>query len=510
MGFLNMISLVGIFGLCAIAWLLSENRQPKYFPWRVVVAGLLFQFFFAALVFLSSGMRQVLSAIAGLLNVVFAAADAGARLVFGRTLVPPPGQESFFLIPLIPGTENCVADSVGQIVPGFCGVRFGYIFAFRALPAIVFLAGLIALLYRFGVIQWLVRVFSRLFYNVFGLSGAESLSGIANILVGIEALIVVKPYLAKMTRSELCATLACCFGTASSATLPSYISILRPVFPDVVTHLIAASIMAIPACFLLSKILVPELEMPLTRWDTPYDKDWHTGLSERAFSEQVLSDRFLSDQSLAKRESVDEPNPLQEVSPRLTPMEAAISGALVGVKVAISIVGVLILVLGLVYLLYEFIAWLATLPDPVGGWFKVITLPNILGILSLPFTVLTGVSLNWTELWQSSLLIGRRLFETAILPYQSLVAGSSGIGTRILGDRAILLLTYALAGFAHLAYWGIVVGGAIALAPSRSRDIIQLSWKALLAGILATYMIACFIGFFDGLFGMSTGEILGR
>lgn len=505
MGFLNMISLIGIFGLCAIAWLLSETRQPKHFPWRVVVTGLLFQFVFTALVFLSSGLRQVLSTIAGLLNVLFAAADAGARFIFGRTLVPPPGQESFFLIPLIPGTENCVADSVGQIVPGFCGIRFGYIFAFRALPAIVFLAGLIALLYRFGIIQWLVRIFSRLFYKFFGLSGAESLSGVANILVGVEALIVVKPYLAKMTRSELCATLACCFGTASSATLPSYVSILRPIFPDVLTHLIAASILAIPACFLLSKILVPELDMPLTRWDTPYDKDWHTGLSERAFSEPIGSDQFLAERAL-----VDEPNPPQEVSPRLTPMEAAVSGALVGVKVAIGIVGVLILALGLVYLLYEFISWLATLPDPVGGWFKVITVPNILGILSLPFTVLTGISLNWTELWQSSLLIGRRLFETGILPYQSLVAGSSGIGTRIIGDRAILLLTYALAGFSHFAYWGIVVGGAIALVPSRRRDIIQLSWRALLAGILATYMIACFVGFFDGFFGMSTGAILGR
>ncbi|PSB08127.1 nucleoside:proton symporter [filamentous cyanobacterium CCP2] len=493
MGFLNLISLVGIFGLCAIAWLFSENRDPKYFPWRVVIVGLLVQFGIGALVFLVPVAWGVLQSLSGLLGVVFEAADAGARFIFGRLFVPFSGQDSFFLVPLVPGAESCASDSIGQVVPGFCGIRVGYIFAFRALPAVVFLAGLIALFYRMGVIQLIANLFARMSYSLMRLSGVEILGGLANLFVGVEAAIVVKPYLKKMTRSELCSILACCFGTASSATLASYVSILRPIFPNVLPHLVAATMMGVPACFLLSKILVPETEVPLTSWAISPDRAMKSGISERAFIDENL-EQPLEDQP----------------TERLSPTESAILGAVEGVKIAISIVGVLILVLGVVYLLYELLNWLTTLPEPIGNWFQVISLPNILGILSLPFTVMTGISLNWGELWQSSVLIGRRLLETAILPYQSIVSGVSGVGNRWIGDRALLILTYALSGFAHFAYWGIVVGAAIALVPSRRREVIGLSWKAFLAGILATYMVACIAGFFEGIFGADTIAILGR
>jgi CNT family concentrative nucleoside transporter len=494
MGFLNLISLVGIFGLCAIAWLFSENRAPKYFPWRVVIVGLLLQFGVGAFVFLLPGAREVLQSLSGLLGVIFEAADAGARFIFGRLFVPFSGQDSFFLVPLVPGAESCASDSIGQIVPGFCGIRIGYIFAFRALPAVVFLTGLIALLYRLGVVQFIANLIARVSYSLFRLSGAEVLGGIANLFVGIEAAIVVKPYLAKMTRSELCAILACCFGTASSAVLASYVSILRPIFPSVLSHLVAATVMGVPACFLLAKIIVPETEAPQTWWVVSSEQAVKAGVSERAFTDESFT-------HTSKAEAATE---------RLSPTEAAISGAIEGVKIVISIVGVLILVLGLVYLVYEFLDWLTTLPAPIGNWFQIISLPNILGVLSLPFTVMTGISLNWGELWQSSVLIGRRLVETAILPYQSIVSGVSGVGTRWISDRALLILTYALSGFAHFAYWGIVAGAAIALIPSRRREVIGLCWKAFLAGVLATYMVACVAGFFEGFWGTDTIAILGR
>jgi CNT family concentrative nucleoside transporter len=171
---------------------------------------------------------------------------------------------------------------------------------------------------------------------------------------------------------------------------------------------------------------------------------------------------------------------------------------------AVSIAAVLILILGLVYLFNQVFIWLATLPSPIGDVFKVVTLANILGFLFLPFTFLTGVSLDWNELWLSSVIIGRRLLETAIPPYQALAAAAAD-GS--LSDRAVLIVSYALSGFAHLASVGIFVGGTIALIPSRRKDISELGWKALFVGTLATLMIAAVSGVY---FVPGNASILGE
>ncbi|MBD2080790.1 nucleoside transporter C-terminal domain-containing protein [Leptolyngbya sp. FACHB-17] len=442
MSVLNLVSLAGIFGLCAIAWLFSEDRTPKLFPWRVVLSGILLQLVLGAMVFVVPGTREALQIFSNLLDGVFLAADAGARFVFGRNIVPVLGQPS--------------------------DVNLGYIFAFRALPTVIFFSGLMALLQNLGVIQVITNVFAKAFYAVMRLSGAEALSGAANIFVGIEAAIVVKPYLPKMTRSELCAILSCCFGTAASSTLAIYVSFLRPVFPNILGHLVSASIIAIPACFVLSKILVPETEKPLTMGGIPKEEEY-----------------------LAEDGGI-----VQAKEERVSPLDTAILGALDGVKMAVSIAAVLILILGLVSLINQIFGGLATLPAPIGDIFKVVTLANITGVLFLPFTFLTGVSLDWNELWESSVIIGRRLLETAIPPYQALAAAAARPENPI-SDRAVLIISYALSGFAHLASVGIFVGGTIALIPSRRKDISELGWKALFVGTLATMMIACVAGVFD-------------
>lgn len=486
MGLLNLISLLGIVGLCAIAWLFSENRSPKYFPWRVVIAGILLQLILGFLVFYFPLTRSILQAFSGLLNVVFDAADAGARFVFGRNIVPIPGQEPLLLSPLTGGATACPPTSAGQVAPGFCGIQLGYIFAFRALPAVIFFSGLISLLYNLGIMQAITNFFAKVFYRTMRLSGAESLSGAANIFVGIEAAIAVKPFLASMTRSELCAILACCFGTAASSTLAIYVSFLKPVFPNILGHLVSASIMAIPACFLLSKILVPETTIPVTADGIPDEAALlASGVDSK---DDAVRDADYEDDT--PRDAV-----VGEPIHRMSPMDAAIVGALDGVKMAVSIAAVLILILGLVYLINQLFGWLATLPGGVGDVFKVVTLQNILGALFLPLTVLTGVSLEWNELWESSVIIGRRLFETAIPPYQALAAAAARPDNP-LSDRAVLINSYALSGFAHLASVGIFVGGTSALIPSRRRDISALGWKALFIGTLATLMIACVAGVF--------------
>jgi CNT family concentrative nucleoside transporter len=451
MSYLNILSFIGIFILCGIAWICSENRSPRYFPWRVVMMGILLQLVLGALVFALPGTRDILNGFSQVLDSLFIAADFGARFIFGRNIVPLPDQPP--------------------------EVNLGYIFAFRALPTVVFFSGLMALLYSLGVIQVITNLFAKIFYSTMRLSGAEALSGAANIFVGIEAAIVVRPFITKMTRSELCAILACCFGTAASSTLAIYVSFLRPVFPNILGHLVSASVMAIPACFVLSKILIPETELPLTAEGIP---------DERAMANLQGTDE---DQSATVGGE-----PLE----RTSPMDAAIVGALDGVKMAVAIAAVLIVILGLVSLINQFFGFLSNLPDPIGAVFQVITLQNMLGALFLPLTVLTGVSLDWNELWQSSVIIGRRLFETAIPPYQALAAA---VQAGELDNRALLIVSYALSGFAHIPSVGIFVGGTTALAPSRRKEIAELGWKALFVGTLATLMIACIAGVFD------TGDI---
>jgi CNT family concentrative nucleoside transporter len=455
MSIYNFISFLGIFGLCAIAWIFSENRQFKYIPWRVIIWGIGLQLVLGFLVFLFPPTRTALEWFTSLLDGVFTAADTGARFVFGRNIVPIPGQDP--------------------------PVNLGYIFAFRALPTVIFFSGLMALLYNIGVIQIITEVFAKIFYLTMRLSGAEALSGAANIFVGIEAAIVVKPYLPKMTRSELCAILSCCFGTAASSTLAIYVSFLKPVFPNILGHLVSASIIAIPACFVISKILVPETGTPLTMGGIPKEEPKPKG---REFVGEEISE---NDGDMRKQETVGG-EPIERVSP----LDAAIVGALDGVKMAVAIAAVLILILGLVSLINQFFGWLAVLPSPIGDFFKVVTLANIMGFLFYPLTLLTGVSFD--DSWAASVIIGRRLLETAIPPYQSLAEAA---GKGLVSDRTVLIVSYALSGFAHLASVGIFVGGTIALIPSRRKDISELGWKALFVGTLATMMIACIAGLFD-------------
>ncbi|NET48664.1 MAG: nucleoside:proton symporter, partial [Merismopedia sp. SIO2A8] len=227
-----------------------------------------------------------------------------------------------------------------------------------------------------------------------------------------------------------------------------------------------------PACFVLSKILVPETSVPLTAGGIPVE----------------------SDTVVAEDDDIPEENIAGEVISKQSPLDAAIAGALDGVKMSVGIAAVLILILGLVNLVNQLFGWLAGLDSPIGAFFQVVTLANISGLLFLPLTVLTGVSLDWPELWQSSVLIGRRLLETAIPSYQLL--GQLGQDGTI-SPRAILIVSYALSGFAHMASVGIFVGGTAALIPSRRRDISELGWKALFVGTLGTLMISCVAGVFD-------------
>lgn len=469
---LNIISLVGIFGLCFVAWLGSEDRRTV--PWKLIFVGIGLQLTIGALVFLVPPTRQLIVFLNDTVNAFIDAAEAGSRFLFGSVIVPNPAQS------VGPGAAGrWIARAIGTsyvAVPGdrLTGdnLNLGYFLAFRALPLVIFFSGLVGLLYRLGLIQPLIRWFAQIFRITMNLSGAEAMSGAANIFVGIESAITVKPFLADMTRSELCAILTSCFGSIASTVLGLYAGFLRPVFPTITGHLMSASVLTIPACFVMAKILVPEKEQPLTLGKIP---------------EEVEA---------------------EESKPSI--MDSLIMGALDGVKLAVGIAAVLIAIVGLVALLNTLFASLAAWAGSenvflnyIGIVFKYVSLDNIFGFLFVPLTFLTGISLDPAELWQSSVLIGQRVLQTSIPPYLALARMSA---TGELSDRALLIISYILCGFAHIPSYGIFVGGLANLAPTRRSDISSLGWKALWGATLATLMTGCIAGIFD--FG--NAAVLGR
>lgn len=463
---LRLISVLGLAGLCWIAWLGSEDRRRV--PWKVIQWGIGIQLMVGLVIFLLPFTRDLVIWLSGLLNALIDASDTGARFLFGPILVPdfnqqvgPSGAGRWIARTLTPPFTPVPGDRIGGD-----NLAMGYILAFRALPQVIFFAAIFSLLYNLGIIQPIVRVFAQFFRWAMNISGAEAMAGAANIFVGIESAIAIKPFLEKMTRSELCAILASCFGSIASTVLGLYAGYLRGTFPAIAGHLMAASVLTIPAAFVMSKILVPETGEPET---------------------------------LGKVPAIDMAD-----EDHKSPMDSLILGALDGVKMAVGIAAALIAILGLIALLNLLFAQLASLSSShffllrwVGQIFKVVTLQNIMGAIFLPLTFLTGVSLDWPELWLSSQLIGRRLLETAIPPYIAL-ADASASGA--LSDRALVIVSYVLCGFAHIPSVGIFVGGLSGLVPSRQKDISSVAWKALWAGTLATLMTGCIAGiyFYEG------------
>ena len=463
----NIISFFGIFGLCFIAWLGSEDR--RIIPVKLIAVGVGLQLVIGLLVFQIPFSRQLIVYLNDFLNSIIAAAESGTRFLFGDIIVPNSARL------LGPGPAGrWIARAVGTPLVAISGDSFGgnnqgllnlgYILAFRALPLVIFFSALIGLLYRLNIIQPIVKVFAVLFRWAMNISGAEALSGAANIFVGIESAIAVKPFLADMTRSELCAILTSCFGSIASTVLALYAAFLLPVFPTITGHLMSASVMTIPACFVIAKILVPEKDEPKTMGRVP-----------------------------------DEPQEAGKSKP--SPMDSLIVGALDGVKMAVGIAAVLIAIVSLVALLNSLFAFLATLAtkeniilQTIGNIFVYVNLDNIFGVLFLPLTALTGVSLDIHELWTSSVLIGQRVLQTSIPPFREL-ASLSAQGE--ISDRTLLIVSYVLCGFAHIPSYGIFVGGLSNLAPSRRNDISSLGWKALWGATLATLMTGCIAGVFD-------------
>lgn len=414
---LRLVSFAGILAFAALAWALSEHRRR--IPWRTVLVGLALQLAIGALVFLAPPTRAVLlwlnDGVAALLGVSL----DGARFVFGP-LVAGPGQ---------PGS-------------------IGFVLAFQVLPIAVFFSALTAAAYRLGLLQPVVRAFGWLFHRTLRISGAEAMSSAANLVVGVESALAVRPYLARMTRSELLVVLAAGMATVASTVLGLYMFTLQGVFPAIGGHLISATVISIPAAIVVAKLLIPETGTPETIGALP-------------------------------------PQPAVDGDGGV--MAAVLAGAMEGVRLAVGIAAGLIAILGLVALADVGLAaasrWLH-LAEPV-------TLTGLLGVAFTPFAALLGLEAQ--DIRPAARLLGVRAVQTEFVAFQQL-ADLAAQGA--LTPRAVVIMSYALCGFAHLASLAIFVGGTAALVPERRRDLAALGLKALLAATLATLMTAAVAGVF--------------
>jgi CNT family concentrative nucleoside transporter len=329
----------------------------------------------------------------------------------------------------------------------------GFILAFQVLPVVIFFSAFTAVLYHLRLLQPVVWLFAKIFHRTLGISGAEALYGASQIFVGIESALMVRPYLERMTRSEFLTLLTTGMCNVASSTLGLYVAFLQGVFPHIAGHLLSASILSIPAGVVMAKILVPETQAPETLTDVPPE------------------DPTLRSSNL---------------------MGAIIAGATDGLKLAAGIAALLIAMLGLVALIDRGLllpsAWLS-LP-------QTLTLATILGWAFYPVTVLLGMPL--ADVPTAARLLGARVILTEVVAYQEMARLASAGG--FVEPRSVVILSYALCGFAHVASVAIFVGGMAALIPARRDALASLGWRALLAATLATLMTACVAGMF------TTGE----
>ncbi|HDL3878880.1 TPA: NupC/NupG family nucleoside CNT transporter, partial [Mannheimia haemolytica] len=324
----------------------------------------------------------------------------------------------------------------------------GFVFAFRVLPVIVFFSALISLLYYIGVMQWVIRILGGLLQKALGTSKAESMSAAANIFVGqTEAPLVVKPYISKMTESELFAIMAGGLASIAGSVMAGYAGMGVPL-----TYLIAASFMAAPAGLLFAKIMVPQTEK---------------------FRDEL--------------EAVDLEKPANI-------LDAAASGASSGMQLALNVGAMLIAFVALIALVNGILGG-------IGGWFgyDTLNLGQIFGWVFKPLAWVIGVP--WEEAEIAGQMIGLKLAVNEFVGYLEFAKYLAPESTVHLTDKTVAIITFALCGFANFSSIAILIGGIGAMAPSRRGDIARLGIKAVIAGSLANLMSATIAGLFIGLGG---------
>jgi len=410
----------GIFGLAvliSIALGFSSNR--KSIDWKLVASGVTLQLFFAVLVILVPGGREFFEVLSRIFVRIISFALDGAAFIFGPLADPS---------------------------------NLGFIFAFQVLPTIIFFAALMAVLYHLGVMQKIVQAMAWVMLKVMRISGAESLSVAANVFVGqTEAPLVVRPYISRMTESELLTMMIGGMATIAGGVLAAYITMLGGADEAVrifyAKHLLSASIMAAPATIVIAKILKPEMEESMTRGEVK--------LNVEKTATNVI--------------------------------EAAANGAADGWRLALNVGAMLLAFIALIAMIDYPLGWIGEITGFDSATGRTLSLSTIFGFLLSPLAWVIGVP------WQDAVTVGGLIGEKVVTNEFVAYAHLNEIQAT-LSPKALLISTYALCGFANFSSIAIQIGGIGGIAPERKPDLARLGLRAVLGGTLATMMTATIAG----------------
>ena len=400
-----MIGLLGIITLLGIAVAMSNNRKQINF--RIVGWGLGLQLIFALFILKTPMGKPVFGFLDKVVSKLISFSDAGSDFLF-TSFVPDVGFH--------PSLIN---------------------FAFRALPTIIFFSSLMAVLYHLGIIQFVVKWIARAMQKTMGTSGSETLSVSANIFVGqTEAPLMIRPFIGKMTQSELMAVMVGGFATVAGGVLAIYVTWLTDI-PGIAGHLLAASVMSAPAALVIAKIIYPETESSETMGDL------------KIHVEQNSSNA----------------------------MEALGNGATDGLKLAANVGAMLVAFISIVALVNYLLSFADTSMDA------------ILAIVFKPLAWTMGVP--WEEAGQMGMLMGKKIVFTELIAYGDL---KDIIAEGQISERTAIIASYALCGFANFGSIGIQLGGIGGMAPERKKDLAKLVTKAMVGGALASWLTATVAG----------------
>ena len=414
----QLTSACGAVVIMALAWLFCRHR--KAVDWRTVSWGVALQFVFAVLILKTAPGLWFFSHVGKVVTKLLDFQSAGAQFVFGNLAVPS-----------------------GR--PGSMGVFF----AFQVLPTIVFVSTLMSVLYHLGVMQKVVLFFARIMAFTCRVSGAESLSASASIFMGqTEAPLLIKPYIADMTESELLTIMVAGMAHISGGLIVIYAGMLQKFFPDAAGHILAACVMATPATLLIAKLMIPETGAPKT----------------------------MGTLKIQHRED------------HVNVIDAAASGASLGLQLALNVAAMLV-------------AFMALLAMANWGLHRVcglchhpeIGFEEVLGWLFSPLAWVMGTP--WNECPVIGRLIGEKTFFNEFVAYLSMCDYAAGHGGSIaLSHRAWVIGIQALCGFSNFLSIAIQIGGIGPMAPARKKDLARLGLRALIGGSLACFMTAAIVG----------------
>ncbi len=406
----------GIAGMaifCIVAWILSENRRKVRL--RVILTGLLIQLAVALVLLKLPVCRDFFLLLNRMAASLEEATRAGTAFVFGY----------------IGGGELPFHEKF----PGA-----GFVLAFQSLPLVLVVSALSALLFHWRILPLVVRAFARILQTTMGIGGAEGVGVSANVFVGmVEAPLLVRPYLERMTRSEIFSLMTSGMATIAGTVMVIYAGLLSEAIPDAMGHILTASIISVPAAVMMAKIMVPE-----SRTATPG--------------------------------TATDPDPARSA------MDAVTRGTLQGVELVINIAAMLVVLVALVHL----VNLLLGLLPAVGA--KALSLQRIMGWIMAPVAWAMGVP--WSEAPTAGALMGTKTILNEFIAYLDL----SRLEPGDLSLRSRLIMTYAMCGFANPGSLGIMIGGLGTMAPGRRREIVSLGLRSIVAGTLATCLTGCVVG----------------